>query len=104
MRGRATAKTPALTRHSEEKLYIGEAVTSTIFGIIIGPYAGGLWVASTLNNYSNTNRSVDPRKFGGENGNNADDEEVNELILEVTRIVLALGVFAIGEVSCHCTG
>ncbi|EOQ98698.1 hypothetical protein E3P77_03956 [Wallemia ichthyophaga] len=65
----------------KEKLYIGEAVTSTIFGIIIGPYAGGL---------------VDPRKFGGENGNNADDEEVNELILEVTRIVLALGVFAIG--------
>ncbi|TIB76393.1 hypothetical protein E3Q22_03557 [Wallemia mellicola] len=65
----------------KERLYIGEAVTSTIFGIIIGPYVGAV---------------IDPRKFGGENGNNAEEETINELILEVTRVVLALGVFAIG--------
>lgn len=44
-----------------------------------------------------TSFSIDPRKFGGENGNNAEEESINELILEVTRVVLALGVFAIGE-------
>ncbi|TIC06692.1 midasin [Wallemia mellicola] len=64
----------------KERLYIGEAVTSTVFGIIIGPYVGN---------------GLDFRTWGSNDGQ-ADEEITNEIILEVTRIVLALGVFAIG--------
>lgn len=64
----------------KERLYIGEAVTSTVFGIIIGPYVGN---------------GLDFRTWGSNDGH-ADEEITNEIILEVTRIVLALGVFAIG--------
>ncbi|KAG8987730.1 hypothetical protein FRB90_003173, partial [Tulasnella sp. 427] len=60
----------------KEKLYLGEAPIATIFGIIIGPYAIGLF---------------DPRAWGGGNV-----QVSNAITLEVTRVVLAIGVFAIG--------
>ncbi|KAJ1309960.1 hypothetical protein OPQ81_006719 [Rhizoctonia solani] len=58
-----------------EKAYIGEAVIATVFGIIIGPYCAGIF---------------DPRGWANSH------EVVNEITLEVTRVVLAIGVFAIG--------
>ena len=58
-----------------EKAYIGEAVIATVFGIIIGPYVSGIF---------------DPRGWASSH------EVVNEITLEVTRVVLAIGVFAIG--------
>ncbi|KAB5596381.1 Na+/H+ antiporter Nha1 [Ceratobasidium theobromae] len=58
-----------------EKAYIGEAVIATVFGIIIGPYVAGIF---------------DPRGWASSH------EVVNEITLEVTRVVLAIGVFAIG--------
>ncbi|EOQ99739.1 hypothetical protein E3P92_01377 [Wallemia ichthyophaga] len=65
----------------KERLYIGEAVVSTIFGIIIGPYAGN---------------GLNFRTWGSSGPGEADEEITNEIILELTRVVLALGVFAIG--------
>ncbi|KAG8744739.1 hypothetical protein FRC10_009504 [Ceratobasidium sp. 414] len=58
-----------------EKAYIGEAVIATVFGIIIGPYVAGIF---------------DPRGWASSH------EVANEITLEVTRVVLAIGVFAIG--------
>ncbi|ETW80394.1 Na(+)/H(+) antiporter [Heterobasidion irregulare TC 32-1] len=55
-----------------EKFYINEVVLGTAFGILIGPY-----VANIFN----------PRSW---------DVETNALTLEVMRIVLATGLFAIG--------
>ncbi|KAG8969192.1 hypothetical protein FRC03_004145 [Tulasnella sp. 419] len=60
----------------KEKLYIGEAPIATVFGIIIGPYVAGIF---------------DPRGWG-----NKDFDTTNAITLEVTRVVLAIGVFAIG--------
>jgi len=66
----------------KEKLYIGEAPLATIFGIIIGPYAIGLF---------------DPRSWGSSGDNSGIGNPIsNEITLEVTRVVLAIGVFAIG--------
>ncbi|KAG8857330.1 hypothetical protein FRB96_005817 [Tulasnella sp. 330] len=68
----------------KEKLYIGEAPLATVFGIIIGPYAIGLF---------------DPRAWGRSGGdiNDATSNPVsNAITLEVSRVVLAIGVFAIG--------
>ncbi|KAH8108670.1 Sodium/hydrogen exchanger family-domain-containing protein [Phellopilus nigrolimitatus] len=59
-----------------EKLYIGEAPLAFVFGVIIGPYCANL---------------IDPRAWGG-----GSDETVNTITLEVTRVILAVGVFAIG--------
>lgn len=59
-----------------EKLYIGEAPLAFVFGIIIGPYCGNIF---------------DPRSWGG-----SSDETVNTITLEFTRVILAVGVFAIG--------
>ncbi|KAH7923352.1 hypothetical protein BV22DRAFT_1036441 [Leucogyrophana mollusca] len=59
-----------------EKLYIGEACWAFLFGVIIGPYGAGIF---------------DPRGWGGNN-----EEITNQITLEVTRVVLAIGVFAIG--------
>lgn len=59
-----------------EKLYIGEACWAFLFGVIIGPYGANL---------------IDPRVWAGNNGD-AD----NTITLEFTRVVLAIGVFAIG--------
>lgn len=51
-------------------------VFATLFGIIIGPSGADIFT---------------PRSWGS-----TSDEVTNEITLEVTRIVLALGVFAIG--------
>ncbi|KAF7978637.1 hypothetical protein HWV62_45136 [Athelia sp. TMB] len=59
-----------------EKLYIGEACWAFLFGVIIGPYGADIF---------------DPRKWGG-----AAPGTVDTITLEVTRVVLAIGVFAIG--------
>ncbi|PFH48596.1 hypothetical protein AMATHDRAFT_5627 [Amanita thiersii Skay4041] len=59
-----------------EKLYIGEACWAFIFGVIIGPYGAGIF---------------NPRSWGG-----GSDETINMITLEFTRVVLAIGVFAIG--------
>jgi len=60
----------ALTR--ARQLYINEVVLGTAFGVLIGPHVGNL---------------VDPRSW---------TSDVNFLTREVTRIVLATGLFAIG--------
>ncbi|KAL0065331.1 hypothetical protein AAF712_007671 [Marasmius tenuissimus] len=59
-----------------EKLYIGEACWAFVFGIIIGPYGANIF---------------DPRGWG-----NGDEPTSNMVTLEFTRVVLAIGVFAIG--------
>ncbi|KAJ3840475.1 Sodium/hydrogen exchanger family-domain-containing protein [Lentinula raphanica] len=59
-----------------EKLYIGEACWAFLFGIIIGPYGANIF---------------DPRSWG-----NSDDDVTNTITLEFCRVVLAIGVFAIG--------
>ncbi|KZP23388.1 hypothetical protein FIBSPDRAFT_461868 [Athelia psychrophila] len=59
-----------------EKLYIGEACWAFLFGIIIGPYGANIF---------------NPRDWGG-----ASVETVDTITLEFTRVVLAIGVFAIG--------
>ncbi|KAL6300616.1 Sodium/hydrogen exchanger family-domain-containing protein, partial [Sparassis latifolia] len=53
-------------------LYINEVVLGTAFGVIIGPYALGIF---------------DPRSWGA---------HTNTITLEVMRVVLAMGLFAIG--------
>ncbi|KAJ7290048.1 Sodium/hydrogen exchanger family-domain-containing protein [Mycena rebaudengoi] len=58
-----------------EKLYIGEACWAFLFGVIIGPYGAGIF---------------NPR------GWSASHETTNTITLELTRVVLAIGVFAIG--------
>ncbi|KAF8267323.1 Sodium/hydrogen exchanger family-domain-containing protein [Lactarius quietus] len=58
-----------------EKLYIGEACWAFLFGVIIGPYAANI---------------IDPRSWGDS------EEATNNLTLEFTRIVIAIGVFAVG--------
>lgn len=65
-----------LLQLSCQQLYIGEAPIAFVFGVIIGPYGANI---------------VDPRSWGG-----GSQETVNAVTLEVTRVVLAVGVFAIG--------
>ncbi|KAF8527478.1 Sodium/hydrogen exchanger family-domain-containing protein [Hysterangium stoloniferum] len=64
-----------------EKLYIGESCWAFLFGIIIGPYGVALF---------------SPRSWVNEEMTLIDSEALNHITLEVTRIVLAIGVFAIG--------
>ncbi|KIM28941.1 hypothetical protein M408DRAFT_328997 [Serendipita vermifera MAFF 305830] len=59
-----------------EKLYVGEAILAFLFGVIIGPYGANIF---------------NPRSWG-----NGSEETVSAITLEVTRVVLAVGVFAIG--------
>ncbi|KZT42628.1 hypothetical protein SISSUDRAFT_1058402 [Sistotremastrum suecicum HHB10207 ss-3] len=60
-----------------EKLYIGESIWAFVFGVAMGPYGANVF---------------NPRGWGG-----ADNFTVNnQITLEVTRVVLAIGVFAIG--------
>ncbi|KAF8812044.1 hypothetical protein BYT27DRAFT_7183207 [Phlegmacium glaucopus] len=61
-----------------EKLYIGEAIWAFIFGIIIGPYGANIFNPRTLGHASNP------------------EEPSNLILIEFTRVVLAIGVFAIG--------
>lgn len=56
----------------KEKLYINEVVLGTAFGVIIGPHCAG---------------AFDPRSWGS---------QTERITLEVMRIVLATGLFAIG--------
>ncbi|OCF75432.1 Na+/H+ exchanger AnNHA1 [Kwoniella mangroviensis CBS 8886] len=60
----------------KEKLYIGEAPIATVLGIIIGPHCLGLF---------------DPAGWAGQK-----DEITDEITLEVTRVVIAISVFAVG--------
>ena len=61
----------------KETLRLGEAPVATVVGIVIGPHALNLF---------------NPYDWGGK-----DNEEVtNEITLEVTRVVIALSVFAVG--------
>ena len=57
----------------KERLYVGEAIVATGFGIAFGPYAADL---------------VNPRSWG--------NPSFDDITLEFTRIVLALSVFAVG--------
>ncbi|KAI1790160.1 Sodium/hydrogen exchanger family-domain-containing protein [Ganoderma leucocontextum] len=59
-----------------EKLYVGEAIWAFLFGVVIGPYGANIF---------------DPRGWGG-----GERETINTITLEVTRVILAIGVFAIG--------
>ncbi|KAF9070315.1 Sodium/hydrogen exchanger family-domain-containing protein [Rhodocollybia butyracea] len=59
-----------------EKLYIGEACWAFLFGIIVGPYGANIF---------------NPRSWG-----NGSTEVTNTITLEFCRVVLAIGVFAIG--------
>lgn len=54
------------------KLYINEVVLGTAFGVLMGPYVANVF---------------DPRAWGGHN---------NAITIEIMRIVLATGLFAIG--------
>ncbi|WVQ85812.1 hypothetical protein IAT38_007980 [Cryptococcus sp. DSM 104549] len=60
----------------KEKLYIGEAPIATVTGIIIGPHALKLF---------------NPTGWAG-----GDDGVVDEITLEVTRVVISISVFAVG--------
>ncbi|WVW84938.1 hypothetical protein I302_106974 [Kwoniella bestiolae CBS 10118] len=60
----------------KEKLYIGEAPIATVLGIIIGPHCLKLF---------------DPAGWAGHN-----DEVTDEITLEVTRVIIAISVFAVG--------
>ncbi|KNE99684.1 hypothetical protein, variant 2 [Puccinia striiformis f. sp. tritici PST-78] len=58
----------------KEKLYIGESIISVVFGIILGPHVSGVF---------------DPRSWSAGAG-------FDNMTLELTRIVVALSVFAVG--------
>lgn len=60
----------------KEKLYVGEAPIATLVGIIIGPHCLNLF---------------NPLGWGGGSEAVADD-----ITLEVTRVVIAISVFAVG--------
>ncbi|KAJ7466509.1 Sodium/hydrogen exchanger family-domain-containing protein [Mycena latifolia] len=56
----------------KEKLYINEVILGTIFGIVVGPHCAGIF---------------DPRSWG---------DSSDAITLEVMRVILATGLFAIG--------
>lgn len=58
--------------HLNIQFYINEVVLGTVFGILMGPYVANVF---------------DPRSWGS---------ATNAITLEVMRIVLATGLFAIG--------
>ncbi|KAF6754944.1 Sodium/hydrogen exchanger family-domain-containing protein [Ephemerocybe angulata] len=60
-----------------EKLYISEACWAFLFGVIIGPYCADIF---------------NPRSWASPDN----DEAINVITLEFTRVILAIGVFAIG--------
>jgi NhaP-type Na+/H+ or K+/H+ antiporter len=57
---------------AREKLYVNEVVLGTVFGIFMGPHFAGVF---------------DPRSWGSHS---------NAITLEVMRVILAIGLFAIG--------
>ncbi|KAI9568563.1 Sodium/hydrogen exchanger family-domain-containing protein [Boletus coccyginus] len=81
-----------------EKLYIGEACWAFLFGVIIGKCIRCLHMFLALTGYRSPLNSgpygagvFDPRSWAGGN-----EETSNTITLEFTRVVLAIGVFAIG--------
>ena len=64
---------PVCSALIKERLYAGEAIVATAFGVIFGPYAANLF---------------NPRTWG--------DPTFDDITLEFTRVVLALSVFAVG--------
>ncbi|KAF8582833.1 hypothetical protein K439DRAFT_1350331 [Ramaria rubella] len=64
-----------------EKLYIGEACWAFLFGVIFGPYGANIF---------------NPRQWAPSESSIVDSEALNTITLELTRVVLAIGVFAIG--------
>ncbi|KAJ7082043.1 Sodium/hydrogen exchanger family-domain-containing protein [Mycena belliarum] len=56
----------------KEKLYINEVILGTLFGIVVGPFCAGIF---------------DPRSWGASS---------DAITLEVMRVILATGLFAIG--------
>jgi len=71
-RVRVVLDSSRLTRAHWSQLYTSEVVIGTAFGVIIGPYCAGVF---------------DPRGWAPETG---------VITLEVMRVVLAVGLFAIG--------
>lgn len=61
----------------KERFYAGEAIIATLVGIAISEYGAGLFA---------------PNSWGGGEG-------IDEITLEITRVVIALAVFAIGVSS-----
>lgn len=81
---------------SPSQLYIGEAIWAFLFGIIIGTPQNVviapllMWFCCSLGPYGA--HIFSPRDWGGSEAHSVTDA----ITLEVTRVVLAIGVFAIG--------
>jgi sodium/hydrogen antiporter len=74
-------------------LYIGEAILAFLFGVIIGqgrPSSFRILLIKTLIGPYGAN-IFNPRHWG-----DGDSETTQAITLEITRVVLAVGVFAIG--------
>jgi sodium/hydrogen antiporter len=71
----------ALSLSLLSQLYIGEACWAFLFGVIIGPVGANIF---------------DPHEWSPSNSRLIDSVGMNTITLEITRIVLAIGVFAIG--------
>lgn len=74
------------------QLYIGEACWAFLFGVVIGEGISPLVTSNQLIFVGPYGANIfDPRSWG-----NGDEATVNTITLEFTRVVLAIGVFAIG--------
>ena len=74
------------------QLYIGEACWAFLFGVVIGEGFSPLIASNQLTLVGPYGANIfDPRSWG-----NGDETTVNTITLEFTRVVLAIGVFAIG--------
>lgn len=75
------------------QLYIGEACWAFLFGVVIGgcPQLNPLLLMCSSLQGPNCANIFDPRSWG-----NGDRSTTNTITLEFTRVVLAIGVFAIG--------
>ena len=71
----SASKTSSYVGHLILQLYIGEATVGTVFGVIIGPHVANVF---------------DPTTWG------SNPVEKNRITLEFMRVVLAIGLFAIG--------
>lgn len=63
------------------QLYIGEACWAFLFGVIIGPEGVNIF---------------NPRQWSHSDSSLINSKDMDTITLEITRIVLAIGVFAIG--------
>jgi NhaP-type Na+/H+ or K+/H+ antiporter len=75
------------------QLYIGEAIWAFLFGVVIGALEIFLFICISLISFTLSGPYgvgiFDPRSWGS----NATE---NHITIEVTRVVLAIGVFAVG--------